>query len=238
MKKRKEGILYPVARGRGGVNVPHHKNTAEMPVERFNPERVIIPMAQNLGAPCAPVVKAGDKVKVGQLIANSDKFVSAPIHASVSGTVKTVKEVPVINGVSTAVEIESDGEMALFEELEPPKIDTLEEFLTAVRASGLVGLGGAGFPTHVKLRVPEGKKIDTLLVNAAECEPFITVDYRECIDNSWDIISGVHLLKDMLGIPKIIICAEDNKPKAFEVLKAIADNSADTNDSVDRKSVV
>lgn len=232
MKQKKAGILYPVAKGRGGVNVPHFKNTAEMPVARFNPERVIIPMAQNIGAPCTPMVKAGDKVKVGQLIADSDKFVSAPIHASISGTVKSIKEVPVIGGVSPAVEIESDGEMALWEELAPPKIDTLEEFLTAVRASGLVGLGGAGFPTHVKLRVPEGKQIDTLLINAAECEPFITVDYRECMDNSWDIISGVHLLKEMLGIPRVIICAEDNKPKAFEVLKAIADNSSNADHAV------
>lgn len=232
MKKGNSGILYPVARGCGGVNVPHFKNTAEMPLVRFYPERVIIPMAQNIGAPCTPIVKAGDKVQVGQLIADSDKLVSAPIHASVSGTVKSVKEVPVIGGTSTAVEIESDGEMTLYEGLAPPKADTLEEFLAAVRASGLVGLGGAGFPTHVKLRVPKGKKIDTLLINAAECEPFITVDYRECIDNSWDIISGVHLLKEMLQIPRVIICAEDNKPKAFEVLKAIADNSADNDDSV------
>lgn len=232
MKKHQAGVLYPVARGRGGVYVPHFKNTAEMPVVRFYPDRVIIPMDQNIGAPCTPIVKAGDKVQVGQLIADSDKFVSAPIHASVSGTVQSVKEVPVIGGVSMAVEIKSDGEMTLYDGLEPPKADTLEEFLTAVRNSGLVGLGGAGFPTHVKLRVPKGKTIDTLLINAAECEPFITVDYRECMDNSWDIISGVHLLKEMLCIPRVIICAEDNKPKAFEVLKAIADNSADTDNSV------
>lgn len=232
MKKLTKGIRIPVTRGRGGVHVPYNKNTADLSVVRFYPKKVIIPMDQNIGVPCVPIVKVGDYVQVGQLIADSDKFVSAPIHASISGVVKSIKEVPVINGMSMAIEIESDGEMALYEGLTPPKCDTLEEFLVAVRACGLVGLGGAGFPTHVKLTVPAGKTIDTLLINAAECEPYITVDYRECIDNSWDIISGVHLLKEMLNIPKVIICAEDNKPEAFKVLKAIADNSSMEEDTV------
>lgn len=233
MKKTTKGILKPRAKGHGGVNVPHAKRTAEMAAVRITtPERVIIPMAQNLGAECKPVVKAGDSVKVGQLIGDSDKFVSAPIHASISGTVKSVKEAVVIGGKSMAVEIESDGKMELFEELTPPKIDTLEEFLSAVRASGLVGLGGAGFPTHVKLNVPKDKVIDTLIINAAECEPFITVDYRECIDNSWDIISGVHLLKDMLKISNVVIAAEDNKPEAFKVLRAITENSSNESNEI------
>ncbi|MCC8023056.1 MAG: electron transport complex subunit RsxC, partial [Clostridiales bacterium] len=97
--------------------------------------------------------------------------------------------------------------------------------IAAVRQSGLVGLGGAGFPTHAKLDIPKEKKIDTLIVNAAECEPFITVDYRECIDNSWDIMSGINLIQEMLRIPNVIISAEDNKPEAFAVLNAIASNS-------------
>lgn len=233
MKKDNKGILHPLKKGKGGVFAPHHKNTQDMAVIRIpTPERVVIPMEQNIGVPCTPVVKVGDTVSVGQLIGDSDKFVSAPVHASISGTVKSVKEIKYLGKNVMAVEIESDGEMRLCDSLKPPKIETKEEFLAAVRASGLVGLGGAGFPTHVKLNVPADKKIDTLLINAAECEPYITVDYRECLDNSWDIMSGIHIVKDMLGIKNVIICAEDNKPQAFEVLKAISENSADVDDDI------
>ena len=182
-------------------------------------------MQQHIGAPCTPTVKVGDTVAIGQVIGDSDKFVSAPIHASVSGKVSAIGNVKLPNGaVVQGVTIESDGERRLYDGIEPPKADTKEEFLKAVRASGLVGLGGAGFPTHVKLNVPPDKNVDTLVINAAECEPYITVDYRECIDNSWDILSGIHIIKDMLGIENVIIAVENNKPKAFEVLKRIADS--------------
>ena len=185
-KAVKDGVLRAVKKVRGGVKVAHHKNTAELEVVRIpTPSKVVIPMQQHIGAPCEPVVKVGDEVAVGQLIGDSDKFVSAPIHASVSGT-----------------------------------------------DSGLVGLGGAGFPTHVKLNFPPDKNIDTLVVNAAECEPYITVDYRECMENSWDILSGVYALKELLGFKQVIIAAEDNKPEAFKVLGKIADHDADIDDSV------
>ena len=132
--------------------------------------------------------------------------------------------------VLQAVIIENDGENTQFE-YEVPKADTKEEFLKAVRASGLVGLGGAGFPTHVKLNIPEGKSVDTLIINAAECEPYITVDYRECIDNSWDVFNGVHLLKDMLGVQRVVIAVEDNKPDAIKILERIAEKG-DTDDRI------
>ena len=134
--------------------------------------------------------------------------------------------------MSTAVTIESDGEMRLWEGIEPPKVKTKEDFIKAVRASGLVGLGGAGFPTHIKLNFPPEKNIDTLVINAAECEPYITVDYRECIENSWDILSGVYTIKEMLGFKRVVIAAEDNKPEAFKVLKNIADHELDKDDEV------
>ncbi len=211
----------------GGVNVPHRKHTKDLACVRIpTPQTVIIPMQQNIGAPCLPLVKVGDLVKVGQKIGDSDKFVSAPIHASISGKVKAISDIRLTNGnLSTAITIESDGLMEISEEVKPPVVETLEDFIKAVRESGVVGLGGAGFPTHVKLNIPEGKKIDTLIINAAECEPYITVDYREAIDNSWDVLSGVYTLAEILKIENVVIAVEDNKPEAIKILRAIQKQS-------------
>lgn len=229
-----KGVLKVVSKVRGGVGVTHNKNTEHMPVERMPvPDRVVLPMSQHIGVPCTPVVKVGDIVSVGQVVGDSDKYVSAPIHASISGKVTAVGETPLPNGViSDSVTIESDGEMRLFEGLEPPTVNTKEDLVRAVRASGLVGLGGAGFPAHVKLNFPPDKPIDTLIINVAECEPYITVDYRECMDNSWDVLAGVYTIKQILGIKHVIIAIEDNKPEAFHVLKRIADNDIDVGDEV------
>lgn len=218
-------LIKPVKKVRGGVMVPHSKNTKDMPVRRIPaPEEVVLPMSQHIGAPCEPTVKVGDTVKVGQVVGDSDKYVSAPIHATVSGKVTAIKEMRTATGVvSQAVFIENDGEMENFEDLKPPKIDTREEFITAIRQSGLVGLGGAGFPTHVKLNFKPDAGIDTLVINAAECEPYITVDYRECIDNSWHVFNGIHLIKDMLGFKRVVIAVEDNKPEAIKILERIAE---------------
>lgn len=221
MKNPIPNVLSARGRGRGGVNVAHNKNTAEMPVERMPvPQTVVLPMQQHIGAPCIPTVKVGDTVSVGQVVGDTDKFVSAPIHATISGTVKAVGDVKLANGIITkGVTIESDGEMRLYEGIKPPVVTNRDELLKAVRASGLVGLGGAGFPTHVKLNYPEDKNVDTLIVNAAECEPYITVDYRECIENSKNVIGGVIRLKKILGFKEVVIAVEDNKPKAIELFQ-------------------
>lgn len=219
---------------RSGADVPHRKHTAEMATVHMPlPGKVIIPMQQHLGAPCLPLVKTGDRVFVGQKIGDSDQLISAPIHSSVSGTVTRVGPValPFQNGV-TAVTIEPDGQQTPDPGIGPVEVNTREELIGAARDCGLVGLGGAGFPTHVKLNPPKGSEIDTLIINGAECEPYITADYREIMENSWDILSGVYTVSQMLGIKRTIIAIEDNKPDAIKILSDIANSSADTGDRV------
>ena len=222
-----------------GIHVPHRKNTMNAEtVTMPTPPRVVISMQQHIGAPCVPAVKAGDEVKIGQVVGQSDKFVSAPVHSSVQGTVKAVSELLMPSGARVpAVVIDASEEQSYFEGLAPPKIDTKEEFLEAVRQSGLVGLGGAGFPTHVKLGPPPEAPIDTLIINAAECEPYITSDYREIMENSWDIMSGIYTVSEMLEIPKTVIAVEDNKPEAIKILREIADSNADIGDKVTVKTL-
>lgn len=234
MSKKANGVLTAVRRSRGGAIVSHNKNTAEMPIERMPvPSRVVLPMQQHIGAPCTPIVKVGDIVGVGQKVGDTDKFVSAPIHATVSGKVVAVGDVKLANGIITkGVTIESDGEMRLYEGIKPPVVTNKAELCAAVRESGLVGLGGAGFPTHVKLNIPEDKEIDTLVINAAECEPYITVDYRECVENAENVLKGVEILKKILGFKQVIIAIEDNKPKVFEIMKEIADRDNDKDDAI------
>ena len=231
---RPDAILKAVARGRGGVYVSHNKLTAECETVRMPaPERVVMPMLQHIGAPCTPTVKKGDTVAVGQVIGDSDKFLSVPIHASVSGVVESIADVKLANGtMAPAVTIKSDGEMRLCEGLTPPTVNNKEDLVKAVRASGLVGLGGAGFPSFVKLTVSPDKPIDTLVVNAAECEPYITVDYRECLDNSHNVMNGVYRIAELLDLKNVIIAVEDNKPEAIRVLKEIADMDNDRDNKV------
>lgn len=216
---------------KGGADVPHRKNTAECETIIMGvPEKVIIPMLQHIGAPCEPLVKKGDTVKVGQVLGTSDKFVSSPIHSSVSGIVSDVSSMLYPGGFHvTTVEIKTDGMQVVHEDVKPPVFSSNKEFLEVIKQSGLVGLGGAGFPAHIKLAPPPDKKVDTLLINGAECEPYITADYRETIENSWGIISGIKILMEVLGVNNVIIGVEDNKPQAIDVLTRIAKNDDNIN---------
>ena len=190
------------------------------------PEKVILPMQQHIGAPCIPTVKKGDHVYVGTVVGDSDAYVSAPVHASVSGTVTEITQVMLTGGQMTqAVVVGSDGKMEKDPAIAPPPpITTKEELAKAARAAGLVGLGGAGFPAHVKLNVPEGKTIDTLLVNVAECEPYVTSDHREALENGRNVLEGVYHVKEILGVQRVIIAVEDNKPDVIQKLSEIADD--------------
>ena len=214
-------------RTHGGAAVPHHKNTWDIPSSTMPPpEKVILPMQQHIGEPCIPTVKKGDHVYVGTVVGDSDAYVSAPVHASVSGTVTEITQVMLTGGQMTqAVVVGSDGKMEKDPAIAPPPpITTKEELAKAARAAGLVGLGGAGFPAHVKLNVPEGKTIDTLLVNVAECEPYVTSDHREALENGRNVLEGVYHVKEILGVQRVIIAVEDNKPDVIQKLSEIADD--------------
>ncbi len=218
----------------GGIRISHNKTTSDsstviLPI----PDHVTIPMSMHIGVPCIPTVSVGDHVCVGQKIADSEAVVSAPIHASVSGTVKEIKTIELPNGTyCDAIVIESDGKMTACK-YNPQTLTDANSLITAARECGLVGLGGAGFPTHIKFKIPEGKKIDTLIVNFAECEPYLTSDYREVIENSWDIMSGIYMIKKVLDIHRVIIGIEENKPQAIQILNSIAENkNSDPNNEV------
>lgn len=210
-----------------GIKVPHKKNTANcVPVRLSVPETVRIPMSMHIGKPAKVAVKRGDTVKVGQLIGEADGFISAPVHSSVSGTVAKIEEMTLSNGAKgQCVVIDTDGEQAVFEGVKPPVVTDLQSFTEAVRQSGAVGLGGAGFPTFVKLSVKDLSKLDAVVINAAECEPYITSDTRTMLDKSGDIMSGIEAVKKYLHPNRFIIGIEKNKPEAIKKMQELASQS-------------
>ena len=205
-----------------GVKVPHSKNTAEMETVKMPvPDKVVIPMKQHMGRECTPTVKLTDLVKVGQIIGDTDAFIGAPIHSSVSGKVTKIDEIIGTDGNPIkAVEITTDKLQEIDESVKVPEVTDLQSFAAAIRASGLVGLGGAGFPTHVKLMPKNLDEVTTLLVNGAECEPYITADNRVMLEDTDDIVEGIKLVKKYMNLSTVIIGIEDNKPQAIAKLQA------------------
>ena len=206
----------------GNTHVPHFKNTAEMPaVVMTPPAEVLLPMSQHIGAPATPVVKVGDEVKVGQLIAEASGYVSSPIYSSVSGKVTKIDSYLRPDGRTVpAIRIASDGLMTVAEDIAPPVITDIESLAAAVRASGIVGLGGAGFPTSVKIDAVKKGAINTVILNGAECEPYITCDTRTMLDKADSIKSGIDLMKKHLPtVEKYIIGIENNKPQCIAKMK-------------------
>jgi len=189
------------------------------PVRMGVPAVVTIPMAMHIGAPAKPVVKAGDTVMVGQLIGEASGFVSSPVYASVSGKVKKIDEILASNGASVqAVVIESDGEQRVHESVQPRTVNSREELLEAMKNSGIVGLGGAGFPTTVKLAA-DAARMDTLVINGAECEPYITSDTRTMLDDAELVAEGIALLLRCFEIPHAILGVENNKPQCITKMR-------------------
>lgn len=216
-----------------GVHVPHRKNTLNKPVARMDAvQTVTIPMAMHIGKPAIPTVKVGDQVQVGTLIGEADGNFSSPVYASVSGTVKKLTEVLLYSGTTTpAVVIESDGQMTPAEGLTPPTADTPAQLVEAIRQGGIVGLGGAGFPTHIKFDV-DPQRIHYLVVNGAECEPYVTSDSVAMIERAEDIATAIRALCRCLGIPQTIIGIENNKPAAIASMKKMAAALTDCNVTV------
>ena len=209
----------------GGVHPSEHKEFSEhLALQRFpEPKTVVIQMSQHLGAPANPIVQVGDKVKVGQKIGEAAGFISAPVHSSVSGTVVAIEpRMHATRGCEmTAVVIESDGKNELHESVKPHKSYeelTPDEIIEIIKEAGIVGMGGAGFPTCVKLK--PAKPVDTILLNGCECEPMLTADHRVLLEFADDIIYGLKAILKTTGAEKGLIVIEDNKPDAIEHLQA------------------
>lgn len=218
--------------------------TMNLPVRVYQPDTVTILAEQSFGGKCDILVKPGDKVEEGTLIAAPAAFMAAPLHASVSGEVLDVCEVSdrgrTVNAIVVRCRKTEDGMAAdaktddYADKLVSIDAFTREEIIDSLKNGGLTGMGGAGFPTYKKYETD--KPIDTLLINGAECEPFLTCDYRLMLEYSYAVVNGVHLMKKASGAEKAYICIEDNKPEAIKVLKTIVDNAKQEND-VDLKGV-
>ncbi len=209
---------------KGGIHPPHAKKSTEhLAIEKAaDPQVVVIPLRQHIGAPCEPLVQKGDSVKVGQKIGEPGSFVSAPVHSSVSGTVKDVITKEILGGQAVCVIIESDGLDAVHESVQPKgTLDSLsgKEILAIIKDAGIVGMGGAGFPTHVKLSPPPDKKIDVVILNGAECEPYLTADHRLMLEDPEKVIFGLKAIMKVLGVEKGYIGIENNKPDAIEKMR-------------------
>ncbi len=210
---------------RGGIHPPHFKKQTEAsPIEEaFLPKEVVIPLHQHIGAPCEPIVKVGDNVKVGQKIGDTKAFVSAPVHSSVSGIVtKIAKRNTPTGSKVTSIVIQVDGKQEISEEVQPKgDLENLkkDDILKIVKEAGLTGMGGAGFPTHVKLSPPEDKKIDILIINGAECEPYLTSDHRMMLEYPEKVVLGTKAIMKALGVENGVIGIEKNKPDAIKIMK-------------------
>ncbi len=223
---------------RGGIHPPEKKDlTNKIPVTPHQPtEEIIISLRQHIGTPCEPIVSVGDHVYMGQKIGDSTAFVSAPVHSSVSGEVVDIKNYPHPGGgEALSIFIKNDFKDELDPSITPwnvgytPEeikkfVNSLEpkEIVKRTREAGITGLGGASFPLHVKLSPPEGTKIDTVVINGAECEPYLTSDHRTMLERPKQILMGVLLMVKAVNADKAIIAIENNKPDAIAILKQLA----------------
>lgn len=210
----------------GGIHPYDGKDLSkDKPIKAVLPKGdLVYPLSQHIGAPAKPIVEKGDRVLTGQMIAEAGGFVSAPIYATVSGTVKAIELRRVVTGDSVmSIVIEND---CLYEEVEYPKRKPLEEMtreeiIACVKEAGIVGMGGAGFPTHVKLSPKEPEKIDYVIANCAECEPYLTSDYRRMLEEPEKLVGGLKVSLQLFENARGILAVEDNKPDCIEKLKEL-----------------
>lgn len=209
---------------RGGVHPPENKiQTENMAVEEVKaPKMLYVALLQHIGAPLDPIVAVGDRVLKGQKIADSQAFMSSPIHSPVSGIVKRIEDhvFPLMGRIKTVI-IENDEQETWAELSKIEKWENVDRrtLLTMIREKGIVGIGGASFPTHIKLDPPADAKIDTLLLNGAECEPYLNSDNRLMIENPEKIVNGIKIIKKILGVNRAIIGIEENKPEAIALMR-------------------
>ncbi|UMZ72845.1 electron transport complex subunit RsxC [Natranaerofaba carboxydovora] len=211
---------------KGGINPGHYKISAQKPITKASaPEKVYIPLQQHIGAPCTPLVEKGEEVKLGQKIGEGQGFVSAPVHATVSGKVIDITDYthPLGTEVPTII-IENDGQDELHPdikgngELEDLSVDDLKNI---IKEAGIVGMGGATFPTHVKLSPPDDKPIDTIIINGAECEPFLTSDHRTMVEHAEELVYGTKAIMKTVNCHNAYIGIEANKPDAIEKINEL-----------------
>ena len=216
---------------KGGAHPPEEKKwTEHKAIENVPlPERVVIPLQQHIGAPAEPVVEKGQEVKTGEALSKTTKFVSVPCHASISGTVAAVERRPHPLGTDLlSIVIEGDGQDAWIKDYKTkPDYLTLpvEEMKKRIQAAGIAGMGGAAFPSHVKLSPPDDKPIDTVFLNGVECEPFLTADHRLMLENPNAILNGLQIIMKILGVSRAIIGIEKNKRDAIRLMKNLTQKS-------------
>ncbi len=203
----------------GGVHVPHHKGAAAIPTEMLPlPKEIVIPMVQHIGASSVPVVKKGDHVDVGTLVGKAGGFVGANIHSGVSGTVTKIETV-YYTRPTQVVHIQPDGEQTIDPGLAPPTVTDKDSLIQAITDCGIIGLGGAGFPTAVKLNPKNLDEIEVFIINAAECEPYLCGDHREILECIDPLMDGIEAVMKYLKIPACVIAIEANKPDAIALLR-------------------
>lgn len=214
---------------KGGTHPPHSKKaTQNIAIAKAEPPKVVvIPMQQHIGAPCDPIVNVGDEVKVGQKIGEAKGFVSVPVHSSVSGKVVAIEPRMYTGGTKvTCVVIENDMQDTIHESVSTKgSLESLssDDIKNIIKESGIVGMGGATFPTHVKLAVPPEKNVDTVILNGAECEPYLTADHRLMLESPEDVVYGLQALMKALNVKKGYIGIEDNKMDAIDAMLKAAE---------------
>ena len=212
---------------KGGVHPPEMKELAEdSPIRKAEiPKNLTLPLVQHIGAPCKATVEVGQQVREGQVIGETQAFVTAPVHAPVSGKVKKIENVLHPLGIkvpAVLLEVDEGEEKEYMEPLgdDPAKLDP-KRMLERVQQAGIVGMGGATFPAHVKFAPPKEKKIDTFIINGCECEPYLTADYRVMLERGDDVLLGAQMISKILGVERTIVGIEENKPEAIENLRQL-----------------